>query len=302
MPECCFDDFNVASTMIECTLTKSDNQCNKNTPYIFAHSPPPTRKISKVGMSKDTSDIIKKDESILPLKSCILLQKDEYSEVRIPVKKAKSVHFADSLGKPLKSVKTLFDNSDEDFGLSFLSLRSTTRKTFSVDIFKRNCDGFGDVSSPHNKLLNFKQPVTTKDFQMRVENNNVCLENVVFREYGVFATVAVKNISYVKQVSVKYTLNNWETHETINATYVPGSSTGWTDTFSFEIIPKGSISDISYIELAVCYSANNQEHWDSNYGKNYSISFQGRVDYKKNSVDNYNGFILSKQNFIGWAT
>ena len=273
-------------------------------------SPPPQRKRHqkiKMGMSKDTSDL--KGKSKEPLKSCILVSKEDGSGERISINKAKSVHFADSLGKPLNSVQTLFDY-DEDFDLSFLSIRSTTRRTFPVDIFKRNNTKFGCVGD-HNKLINFKQPVTTSTFQSRVEKDNVCLENVVFRDYGIFATVTVKNISFEKQITVRYTLNKWQSHDTVIANYVPGSSTGngLTDTFSFEIIPEENDVKEIEIQFAICYNANGQTYWDSNHGNNYILLFQrkqqnDKLKQEKNviSTEHSGGFILSRQNFIGWST
>ena len=268
-----------------------------------------TPKKNKMGVSKDTSDI-KETASNTPLKSCILIPK---GEEKVSVKKAKSVHFADSLGKPLKSVKTLHEQEDY-LDLTFLSLRSTTRRTFPVDIFRKTYDnnnynnynsfkGGSNNKKDQNKLENFKQPVKSKEFQSRVENENVCLENVVFREYGIFATITVKNISYQKDVSVRFTTDKWESFKVIQANYVPGSTTGVTDTFSFEIIPGDAEENQVEIQFAICFAANGHTYWDSNYGKNYIVLFKVQKE-TKDLLDksDCNGFILPCQNFIGWST
>ena len=61
------------------------------------------------------------------------------------------------------------------------------------------------------------------------------MENIIFRDYGIFGTVVVNNISFEKNVYISYTLNDWVTVQRTEARYVPGSNTGSTDTFSFEI-------------------------------------------------------------------
>jgi len=260
--------------------------------------------ISKIGKSKDTLDI-PSETSSYPLRSCILVSKGDDTDEKVSMKKSKSVHFADSLGKPLKSVKTLYDNHDEYLDLSFLSLRSTTRRTFPVDIFKRSYNNsFGNVSDKESKLINFKQPVTSKDFQSRVEKENICLENVLFREYGVFATIAVKNISFQKEITVRYSFDKWESFHVLAANFVPGSSTGITDTFSFEIFPPMTKEDATEVQFALSYAANGKTYWDSNFGNNYIVKFKpkGKDKEKFSEMSDCNGFILARQNFIGWST
>ena len=264
----------------------------------------------KMGYSKDTTHIRDSNANkYSPLKSCILIPKDDGSGDRIQVKKAKSVHFADSLGKPLKSVKTMLkDDDDFEFDLSFLSLarQKSCRKTFpSVNTF-HTPNILGDYKEEKGKLVNFKQPVASPTFMAAVKKHRVRLETVVFREYGVFVTVTVQNISFEKRVFAKYTLDHWETTNTVVANYVMGSSTGSTDTFSFEISIPNLDSD-SNIQFAVAYEAAGECFWDNNDCKNYEVLFYRKkttkdkafIEPEKKGED---GFLLSSHSFIGWST
>ena len=66
-------------------------------------------------VSKDTLDIkYRRDFSIEPLKSYILIPTPDDGKY---VKKAKSVHFADAIGKPLKPIKTLYNDLEDEIDL-----------------------------------------------------------------------------------------------------------------------------------------------------------------------------------------
>ena len=278
--------------MVGLSEIPESEDCNE---YHMAHY-----RVRKVH-SKDTLDIQSRCENI-PLKSCILISKGDGSDEKISVKKAKSVHFADTLGKPLKSVKTLVDPSDDVFGLNFLSLRSSTRRSFSTNdiIFQQK----NELKINEDECLNFKYPLEFKDLKTRVENENVCLDKISFiRGNGIFGTVVVKNVCFQKQVSIKYTFDNWISEHTEIGKYISSSCVENADTFSFEILPKqhSNINEINII-FAICFTANGMSYWDSNFGNNYSVLYKTEKQNGYSVSEKHNGFILPKQNFIGWAT
>ena len=105
------------------------------------------------------------------------------------------------------------------------------------------------------------------------------LENVILNDYNVMGTIKVKNISFQKNVFVRYTYSSWESHEDVVATYVPGPGDipgrpSYCDTFTFKFdIP--STADVSKsVEFAVCYEADGTQYWDSNDGANYGIVWE----------------------------
>ena len=243
------------------------------------------------GKSKDTLDIKhRQDTSIVPLKSCILISTPDGEKF---VKKAKSVHFADALGKPLKSIKTLYDLEDE-LDLFFLGFnKSVTRRNFSIK--PRKTEGMTC------QFVNF---ICQPKFLEQVMKHNVLLENITVQENGILGTIMVKNISFEKAVTVTFTLNKWKTVYKVKANFVPGSNTGIIDIFSFEItLPETEIN--LELQFAICFKVEETEYWDSNHSKNYILSLSRKTEQKKNiAVDSINckGFVVTKQDFIGWGS
>jgi hypothetical protein len=90
-------------------------------------------------------------------------------------------------------------------------------------------------------------------------------------------TVRVRNQSYQKQVSIRYTLDNWRSFTCADAFYTRSISPLY-DEFSFELdLVLSQSSDhqatiSSQVDLAVQYCFNGREFWDNNNGKNYQVS------------------------------
>ena len=223
--------------------------------------------------SKDTNEIIWKkslssSRDELPIKSCLMVPKEEGSLEQIEVRKAKSVHFADSCGLALTSVATLFDNEDELFAFkNFCRNRGLVERKSFPSVGKAKT-----VEKSKSKLLNFVQPVSLPNFQHLVSTNKLSLENVVLREYSVFGTVCVANIDFHKNVFVRYTVDNWKSCKDASGVYVSGTSTGKTDTFSFEIPISGDGHGLT-VEFCVCFETKEGSFWDNNRGQNYKILF-----------------------------
>ena len=62
----------------------------------------------------------------------------------------------------------------------------------------------------------------------------------------------------------------------LGAVYVPGSSDGFSDKFSFRLVV-GSLPVGSRIQFCLRYNSSGAEFWDSNNGTNYV--FQVRDDF-----------------------
>ena len=241
--------------------------------------------------SKDTNEIFWKKplgRSVeeLPIKPCLMVPKEEGSAERVEVRKAKSVHFADSCGLALTSVATLFDNEEELFAFKNFSR--------SRGLVERNSfPNFGKaktIDRNKSKVLNFVQPVSLPNFQQLVSTNKLSLENVVLREYSIFGTVCVANIDFHKNVFVRYTIDNWKNCKDAKGIYISGSSTGKTDTFSFEI-PVSGDGDGLTVEFCVCFETKIGSFWDNNKGQNYKILFYPSK-LSSLSNDSIDGFVL----------
>lgn len=131
--------------------------------------------------------------------------------------------------------------------------------------------------APQSWQLSFSQPASDYvDFRRRINDENVSLENVIIKEKEGFltGTVKVKNIGFHKEVLIRWSADNWVTSEDAFCTYVDTpvvSSGAYTiyDTFSFRVmLPVAS----NRLDFCVCFRCQEEEHWDSNGGSNYTVS------------------------------
>lgn len=131
-------------------------------------------------------------------------------------------------------------------------------------------------SSPEPKLELQGGPLNLCNVRERVCNQKVSLEYVSFQDNSLFGSIIVNNVAFEKQVSIRYTFNQWKTSSDLSATYVPGSTAqdGSTDRFSFSLVLPVDLSAKGsqfQMQFAICYKASSTEYWDSNNGSNYVV-------------------------------
>ncbi|BFY97444.1 hypothetical protein BsWGS_00484 [Bradybaena similaris] len=189
-----------------------------------------------------------------------------------PGRVPKKVSFADHKGLALAQVRLVTEGPDEPPHLNPEILSSLT------------LGANADVTCKPPIKLCFTQPASDYlAFREKINRNLVSLENVILRDYTVEGTIKVKNIAFEKKVFVRLSLNEWETFENIDATYVPGPGLSYSepyDTFSFklEIPPNFDVS--KKLQFAVCFEENGNQHWDSNGGTNYCVVSEHYDNYK----------------------
>lgn len=185
------------------------------------------------------------------LKSCVVKLNGSCNKSDTELaKKDKKVHFADSVGLSLVSVVHLPTPAPK--------VRLSARRWSSFEEEK-------------GRLLNFTQPLKRQDFNERLNSMNVALEAVVLRDFGMCGTVKVRNLTYHKKVTVRYTIDGWSTYRDVVGQYIERLHTEFTDTFSFEIaLPTTLIKDCK-LEFAICYKVLGVEFWDNNSGDNYRV-------------------------------
>merc|ERR1711915_587361 len=97
----------------------------------------------------------------------------------------------------------------------------------------------------------------------------VCLENSSMDgSESLTGLVRVMNLSFHKEVVVRWTVDNWRTSEETLCSYVNGSSTGSTDQFSFKV-RVGKLAAGSRIHICIKYTMEEETFWDNNNGDNY---------------------------------
>eukprot|EP00794_Sanderia_malayensis_P005648 gene5648-6344_t len=258
--------------------------------------------------SKDTNSFLgktfeDKQKGVLPTKPCLMVPKEEGSDEKVEVRKAKSVHFADSCGRPLASVSTLFDSDDDLFAFANFNRNRgpADRNSFPALNKIPQQAKKGSTWRQRSRLLNFVQPVTLPNFYEKWSTNSVCLENVVFREFSIYGTIVVMNLDFEKQVVLRYTTDGWKTNLDAKGVHVPGSSTGKSDTFSFEVtVPPGSSEEWT-IEFCIKYETSSGCYWDNNNGDNYRVLFCRSKSCSLDQTDT-DGFVIgpASQRYAGY--
>ena len=178
----------------------------------------------------------------------------------------KRVSFADAAGFTLEFVKIIPPHSGEDYV-----------NIYSSNLWNVNNNYSRSLPSPPStrKYLSpsFTEPYKTSSFFERVYSQNVCLESIVCHYFVVTGTIRVTNIAFAKEVTVRFTLDNWKSYRDIWADYLSSSKDGKTDKFWFRIaVPVDSAVDLE-IKFAIRYCIGGQEFWDNNLDSNYKIQY-----------------------------
>lgn len=185
----------------------------------------------------------------------------EISRSRSPSSQ-KKVRFADSLGLELISVKH-FDDTDEP-EVPERILAKLPRNNLATK-FPR-----APTQSVFVELL-FTNPGTLPGFEQKVREVKVMLETVETDDFSLSGFVRVLNLAFEKSVSLRYSLNNWITFMDSLACYVPESSNGDTDRFSFKIVMPTYLENGGTLQFAIKYCVDGEEFWDNNNGNNYKV-------------------------------
>lgn len=239
--------------------------------------------------------------TLQPIKSCLVArQEDEYEQEGAvsPTRLKKRVVFADDQGRPLTEVRLLTERSD-------------CPPRWTADFLEQVTGGAKAEALADQWELAFRQPASDYlGMKARLETNNVSLENVVIKESEarVTGTVKVRNLSYHKQVKVRYTTSNWLAHDDVYADYVPsaatatGASYDLYDTFTFAL-PLPSSNQADKLEFCVCYTCSDAEFWDNNNNLNYVlVSFRpkGAKQQEAKPRDAYQVNLDAWSEFASW--
>lgn len=173
--------------------------------------------------------------------------------------KKKVVRFADDLGLNLTEIRTFI----------------TEVKKIPTYIFRPKLP----ISSRRrsDKVIKplFQPPVASSNFLNIVKTQNVALEyvdianpNHLQTRFLIKGAVRVRNLDFNKTVHIRYSLDSWRSYSDVLAEYMPYSSDGFTDKFTFTIF-RNSMEIGQRIEMAIRFSCKGEEFWDNNHGDNY---------------------------------
>lgn len=189
----------------------------------------------------------------------------EIARTRSPASE-KKVRFADSLGLELISVKHFDDTDMPEVPERILA------KFPRGPLHLNNLDKFPRAPTRSVFMeLQFTNPGTMPGFEQKVREVKVLLETVEADEFSLSGFVRVLNLAFEKSVYLRYSLNNWITCMDSLASYVPDSSDGVTDKFSFKIITPTFLESGGTLQFAIKYCVGGAEFWDNNDGTNYKV-------------------------------
>ncbi|XP_037257914.1 protein phosphatase 1 regulatory subunit 3D [Falco biarmicus] len=179
------------------------------------------------------------------------------------------VRFADALGLELTEVKVFQTGEDPSIPLHVLS-----RLSINSDLW---CSSSDLEFSMQCLVPDFQQPADSMDFSSRLQEQQVCLERVTSSDLGLSGTIQVRNIAFEKQVSVRYTFNQWKSLHEVCAHWrssIPEKNgQDQVDVFTFFLpVPPFLLQLCSVVQFAARYQVNGQEYWDNNRGKNYTLT------------------------------
>jgi len=188
----------------------------------------------------------------------------------------KIVRFADIFGLDLSEVKTFTDEipriprrafQDLDVDIGEYDIGSPRSQT---PVFKQwTCSTPEAKVSSTSLVPMFTQPGCCQTFYDTVITKKICLENAFMEEpFTISGIVRVHNLDFNKAVTVRWTVNDWNTQNDMPASYVDGSSDGLTDKFSFRIV-LGCLPVGSRVQFCLKYDVAGSQYWDNNNGGNY---------------------------------
>uniref|UniRef100_A0A668SRD0 CBM21 domain-containing protein n=1 Tax=Oreochromis aureus TaxID=47969 RepID=A0A668SRD0_OREAU len=123
--------------------------------------------------------------------------------------------------------------------------------------------------------LNFSLPLLTEELLTKVQEQKVELEKIELLPGTtiVKGVVRVLNISFTKAIYVRTTLDCWSSHFDLLAEYIPGSSDGLTDCFSFTLTLWPPFRDEgARVDFCLRYETPVGTFWANNANKNYVLS------------------------------
>lgn len=116
--------------------------------------------------------------------------------------------------------------------------------------------------------VTFNSPLFSEgDFSLRILHEKVCLEFIQIDSNEIHGYVRVLNTTYVKDVTVHYTKNNWKIVRTKKAEWVETVNNGAMDRFIFTIPGRQSVGQLSF-------SIKFNGIVDDNKGHNYTVAYE----------------------------
>uniref|UniRef100_A0A3B3C363 CBM21 domain-containing protein n=1 Tax=Oryzias melastigma TaxID=30732 RepID=A0A3B3C363_ORYME len=190
-------------------------------------------------------------------------ESDEDSEAEPPPVVRRKVSFADAFGLDLVSVKE-FDNIE-------------------VAEAEESWPDGGDQEFYLTCL--FTVPLSPEELDLRLQAQMLELESIELLPgtTTLRGIIRVVNLCYAKNIYVRMTLDQWNSHFDLPAEYIPGSSDMRTDRFAFCYTPTPPFEkEGTRVEFCLRYETPAGTFWANNKGMNYILFCHQKPREKEN--------------------
>ncbi|XP_024239452.1 uncharacterized protein LOC112221529 [Oncorhynchus tshawytscha] len=209
-----------------------------------------------IGGIRPKSSPLPRRRSASDLKDC---------ELELTPSSSRRVSFADALGLNLVKVKE-FDSWDITVPLNFNAME-------------------GETEVEEYYLSSLYTPLPSQEAMvLRVQEQKLELESIelLYQTTILRGVVRVLNVSFDKMVYIRTSLDAWATHFDLLAEYIPGSSDGDTDCFSFKLTlvpPFGEKG--ARVDFCLRYETPVGTFWANNSDQNYVIFCHQKIKESK---------------------
>lgn len=205
----------------------------------------------------------------------------------------KRVQFADSLGLCLASVKHFSAAEEPQVPPAVLSrLQSFPMRQKDLEEFSAALAGLGGCAAPPFSLAPRPLPPAVSLVplfevagEQRLQRDRVCLQEasgtaLAGSPTDVRGVVAVESCPGPKEVTVRYTFNDWLSFLDTPAVSLPppldrepaasGPSSS-LERYQFSLCLPPGLQEGTAVHFAICYRSQQGEYWDNNDGANYTL-------------------------------
>jgi len=216
--------------------------------------------------------------------------------------KAVNIHYQDENGSwneiPAYFYSTTGSNKELWKAHYYRNLKTPNENNEPLDFdFAVEYEANGQEYWDNNQGQNFHLPAGSGELINRdvVLNSAVAWAPYTYPYNGNSATVPgrfdvsvlVRNLAFNKDVTIFYSLDNWDTTYQAQAEFKPYSVNGYSyisypnannvERWGAEIDgPEMQGDNLNEIKMAVRYTVNGQVIWDNNFGQNYTVKIQHR--------------------------
>ncbi|XP_067283340.1 uncharacterized protein ppp1r3aa [Pseudorasbora parva] len=154
------------------------------------------------------------------------------------------------------------------FGLDLVSVKEYN----SQDTSRPEADGKEGEEYYISCLFNI--PALNQDMEVKLQQQKLELERIELLPGSttIRGIVRVLNLCFHKAVYIRVSLDGWQSHFDLLAEYVPGSSDGETDCFSFHLVltPPFQVEGVR-VDFCLRYESAAGTFWANNGGTNYIV-------------------------------